>query len=76
MSLRLQILFRLRIVLPDCSNLGASVFFLTVAASGISFGYGTLTDLAQSAAEYGLGAVHAASFAVDVLRQDGCMIQF
>ncbi len=76
MSLHLQILFGLRIVLPYGANLGASILIRAVAASGISFSYSTFTDLAQSAAEYGLGAIHAASLAVDVLRQDRCVVQF
>ena len=72
----LQILFSLWIVLPDGSDLGTNVLLRALTASDKSFGYSTFANFTQSAAEYGFGSAHTATITVDMLREDGCMIQF
>ena len=72
----LQVLPRLRIVLPDSSDFWTSVLFGAIAASLEALFPGTFPNLAQRAAEYGLGPVHTAALAVDVFRKNGCIVQF
>ena len=70
-----QILLRLRIVLPEDTHLRASILLCAVAASLKSLGQCAFANLTKRAAEDGFGSVHAATIAVDLLRQDGRMIQ-
>ena len=70
-----QILFRLRVILPNGGDFRTAVFLWTAATCLHLFGYSTFANLAQRAAEYGLGPIHTASLAVDMFWKDWCMIQ-
>ena len=71
-----KIILGLLIVLPNCTNLGACIFLRAIAASLKTFAHGTLTNLAEMVAKHGFLPAHPAAVAVDVLRQDGGIIQF
>ena len=74
--MNIQILLRLRIILPDGADLRANVLLRAFSAGLESLCDSALTDLAQRAAKYGLGPVHTATLAVDVFRKNGCIVQF
>ena len=75
-NLSFQVFLCLQIGLPDGANLGAGFFLRAGAASLETFGNCALTDRAEVVAIDGFGPVHATTFAVDVFRQDGHIIQF
>lgn len=63
-------------MLPNGTDLRASILLGAFSAGLESLGYSTLSDLAQRTAEYGLGPVHTATIAIDVFRKNGRIVQF
>ena len=65
-----QILFRLRVILPNSCDFRTAVFLWTAATCLHLLGHSTFANLAQRAAEYGLSPIHTASLAVDMFWKD------
>ena len=70
-----QVILRLKIVLPNRVDFRTGHALGTIATGLHPLGHCALTYLTQRAAEKGLGAVHAASLAIDMFRKDGRMVQ-
>lgn len=62
--------------MPDHCHFGAGLDLGAVAAGLVSPADRALADLAEVAAVVGLHAAHAAAVAVDVFRQDECVVEF
>ena len=62
-------------MLPDDPYLRARFFLLASAASLEAFAQCALANLAQAVTEYGFPTIHSAAVAVDMLRQDGGIVQ-
>ena len=60
---------------PDRADLRAGSFFLTFSAGFETLGHRALPNFAQRAAKQGFGTIHPTSFAVDMFRKDGCLVQ-
>ena len=65
-----QILFCLRIVLPNCVDFGADVALGTIGTGLMTFGDRTFSNLAQRATEQGFDAIHTAPLAMNMFRKD------
>ena len=71
-----KIIFSLRIVLPNSTDLGASFLLWAITASLEAIAQCALTYLAQTVAKYGFPSVHPAAITVNVFRENGRIIQF